>query len=203
VLAADAAGNVRWIHTQTTTPPDDDRRWVEQMFQRPIVSNGRVYLAQPGVRSVDCLDVATGRSYWSAALPELVGMIGLSGDLLVMQTAEGVGGIDSTVGTTRWQLAIDNLFSFHLVDDSNLLLASRERSATNSDRWLPRLTWVNLADGKPVASTMLSDMADSDPRLGPLVPYQNRLFTFFGRGQQDATRDLAELIPKGEPERAE
>jgi len=160
-------------------------------------------VAQPGVRSVDCLNAATGRSYWSAPLPELVGMVGLAGDLLVVQTGEGVCGIDAMAGATRWQLAIDNLFSFHLVDDSSLLLASRERSTTNSDRWLPRLNWVDLADGKLVATTVLTDLADSDPRLGPLVPYGNRLFTFFGRGQQDATRDVVELIPRGQPERAE
>jgi outer membrane protein assembly factor BamB len=203
VLAVDGSANVRWIRTQATASPDDDRRWVEQLFQRPIVNEGRLYVAQPGVRSVDCLSAATGRSYWSATLPELVGVIGLAGDLVVVQTAEGVCGIDTRAGTTRWQVAVDNLFSFHLVDDSSLLLASRERSATNSDRWLPRLTWVNLADGKMAATTVLSDLADSDPRLGPLLWYQNRLFAFFGRGQQDATRDLVELIPKGQPERAE
>jgi hypothetical protein len=60
---------------------------------------------------------------------------------------------------------------------------------------------LNPVDGSSLGTTVLSGLADSDPRLGPLVLCNSRLFTFFGHGQQDATRDVVELIPNGEAER--
>jgi outer membrane protein assembly factor BamB len=201
VLAVDSSGIVRWVRTQNVSSPDDDPRWVEQMFQRPIVRDGRLSVAQPGVRAVDCLDAVTGRQHWSAALSDVVGIIGIAGDALVVQTSKGVFGFDLAAGGTRWRLDVEELFRFHLIDDQHLLIASSERALGKKVGWQPRLTWVNPVDGKPVARTTVAGLIDADPRLGPLVPYKNRVFTFFGRGQQDATRDVIELIPTGDAER--
>jgi len=200
-LAVDGAANVRWVRMQNASSPDEDRRWVEQVFQGPIAKNGRLYVAQPGVRSVDCLDGATGRQYWSAAVPDMVGMIGVANDLLAVQTTKGVCGIDLATGTRRWALDMEELYRFHLIDENRLLIASGERGPGKKVGWQPRLTWVNPADGKPVAKTAVSSLFDADPRLGPLVAYKNRLFTFFGRGQNDVTRELIELTPAGEATR--
>jgi outer membrane protein assembly factor BamB len=200
-LAVDAAGNVRWVRTHVTLPADEDPRWVLQMFQRPLVHIDRLYVAQPGVRTVDCLAAATGRHYWSAVLPEVVGLVGLASDLLIVRTEADVRGLDRSGGATRWRYAADDLFSFQLVDRDRLLLARRERVPGQTDQWQTRLMWLNPADGKPMATTVPPNLADSDPRLGPLVPYKDRLFTFFGRGQHDPTRDLVELVPTGEADR--
>jgi hypothetical protein len=105
-------------------------------------------------------------------------------------------------GTTSWHLDVEELFSFHLVDGKRLLLGSRERVAGKNDQWQPRLSWIDPADGKRIATTAIASLADSDPRLGPLVPHKNHLFTFFGRGQHDATRDIVELIPVGDADSA-
>jgi hypothetical protein len=200
VLGLDTAGNVRWVRSQVVLPADEDPRWVLQMYQRPLVKSGRLYVAQPGVRTVECLAAATGRRYWSAVLPEVIGIVGLTGDLLVVRTEGGVRGLILANGTTRWKYDADDLFSFQLMDDDRLLIARRERAPHHADQWQTRLTWLNPADGKPLATTVLSSLADSDPRLGPLVPYKDRLFTFFGRGQHDPTRDVVELIAHGEAE---
>src|SRR5262245_2366759 len=197
VLLVDDTANVRWIRTQNKSSADDDRPWVEQMFQRPIVKDGRLYVAQPGVRSVACLDAATGRQHWSKALPVVVGIVGIADDLLVARTEGGVHGIDLAGGTTRWQLDVEELFSFHLVDSKRLLLVSRERVVGKNDKWQPRLSWIDPADGKRIATAAIPSLADSDPRLGPLIPFKDRLFTFFGRGHTDETRDIVELVPKG------
>ncbi len=200
ILAVDGSATIRWVRKQNMASSEDDRRWVEHMFQRPIVRNGRLYVTQPGVRSVECVAVETGRQYWSVSLPEVVGIIGMTDDLLVVRSTNGVCGIDLVAGTVRWRVDAGELYSFHLVDGKRLLLAGREQVSDTSDRRQPRLTWIDPADGKRLATTTISTLADSDPRLGPLVSNKNRLFTFFGRGQTDATRDVIELIPRGNAE---
>jgi outer membrane protein assembly factor BamB len=199
-VAVDAAGNVRWVRTQTALPADDDPRWVLQMYDRPLVHGERLYVAQPGVRTVECLAAATGRRHWSAVMPEVVGVVGIAGDLLVVRTEAGVRGLDLRDGRTRWRYTADDLYSFQLVNDERLLLARRERISKDAERWQTRLVWIDPADGTPQATTVVPKLDDSDPRLGPLVPYKDRLFMFFGRGQHEATRDVVELVPSGEAE---
>ena len=78
-LAVDTAGNVRWVRKHVATlPADEDPRWVLQTYQPPLLDGERMYVAQPGVRSVDCLDWPPGKqlerrrcrkwSAWSAWL---------------------------------------------------------------------------------------------------------------------------------------
>jgi outer membrane protein assembly factor BamB len=201
-LAGDAVGKVRWIRKQISVPAEEDPRWVLQLYDRPLVHGDRVYVAQPGMRTVECLSAATGRRYWSAVLPEVVGLVGISGDGLIVRTENGVRGLALADGAIRWRQEISDLFSFQLLDDDNLLLARRERMTDQADQWQVRLTWLNPADGKPRATSRLPELTDNDPRLGPLVPYKDRLFTFFGRGQTEPTRDFIELVPSGTADHA-
>jgi outer membrane protein assembly factor BamB len=197
-IGVDAKGTLRWVRSHVTLPADEDPRWILQIYQRPLVKGEHVLIAQPGVRTVDCLSAATGRQVWSTVHPEVLGMVGLAGEMLIVRTQSDIRALDLKDGSVRWRHAADDLFSFQLVDDSRLLVASRERALGESDRWQVRLTWIDPMAGTPLTTSALSDLADSDPRLGPLVPYNNRLFTFFGRGQHDPTRDIVELVPAGD-----
>jgi outer membrane protein assembly factor BamB len=201
-LALSPAGETRWIRTHVVLPADDDPRWVLQQYQRPIVHRQRMYVAQPGVRTVDCLDAATGREHWSTVLPEVVGISGLAGDTLIVRTEGDIRGLDSSTGATRWRYPANDLYSFQLLSDERLVIASRERVPTHAGRWQPRLEWLNPADGKLIATTALAKLADEDPRLGPLVPYKDHLFAFFGRGQHDPAREVVELVASGDAEPA-
>jgi hypothetical protein len=118
--------------------------------------------------------------------------------LLIVRTETGLRALNSTDGTLRWRHDAADLFSFQLVDGERLLYASRERVPNQNDQRQVRLTWLDPATGQPSATTVLPDLSDPDPRLGPLVSHGDQLFTFFGRGQHDPTRDVVELIPAGE-----
>jgi outer membrane protein assembly factor BamB len=201
-VAVNAAGMVRWVRTQVAFPADEDQRWVLQMYDRPLVDGERVFVAQPGVRTVDCLAVATGRRRWSVVLPEVVGIVGVAGDVLVVRTEAGLRGLNVKDGTTQWRYAAGDLFSFQLVDGERLLVARREKAPKQAERWQTRLVWLNVADGAPVATTVIAELTDNDPRMGPLVTYKDRLFTFFGRGQHDPNRDVVELVPRGDADAA-
>jgi outer membrane protein assembly factor BamB len=200
-LSIDAAGKVRWVRKHVTLPHEEDPRWVLQRFHPPLLAGGRLYVAQPGVRTVDCLDPQTGRQFWSVVLPELLGIVGLSGNQLIVRTETDLRALDPQTGQTHWRTPISELHSFQLVDERSLLVASRERPQQSSDQWLTRLTWLDAATGQPTAACTLPSLVDADPRLGPLVPYKDRLFTFFGRGQHDPNRDVVELVPAGEADR--
>jgi hypothetical protein len=154
------------------------------------------------VRTVDCLDAATGRQHWSAVLPEVVGIAGLAGDMLVVRTEGDIRGLNASTGATRWRYPANDLYSFQLVSDQRLLIARREHVPGQGNRWQPRLEWLSPTDGQLVATTSLPKLADEDPRLGPLVPYNDRLFAFFGRGQHDPAREVVELVPRGDAEAA-
>ena len=158
-----------------------------------------MFIAQPGVRSVECLDVATGKRNWSAVLPEVVGLIGLAQGRLIARTETDVRALDPVTGQTQWRYPAAEAHSFQLADDGGILLALREQLP--NQQWQTRLTWLDPATGLATATTPLPTLVDPDPRLGPLVAYMDRLFTFFGRGQHDPNRDVVELIPKGEAER--
>src|SRR5262249_18200854 len=122
-VAFDLAGNVRWARTHVTLPADEDPRWLLQMFDRPLVREGNLYFSQPGVRTVECLAAATGRRNWSVVLPEVVGVVGMAGNVLVVRTETDVRGLNAANGETLWRYAVADLFSFQLVDAERLLIA--------------------------------------------------------------------------------
>ncbi|MEX2173461.1 MAG: PQQ-binding-like beta-propeller repeat protein, partial [Pirellulaceae bacterium] len=209
-LAFDAAGQVRWVRKHVTIPDEEDPRWVLQMYQRPIVAGGRMYAVQPGVRTVDCLDPLTGREHWSAVLPEVLGIVGLSGHQtdataqplrLIVRTEGDIRTLDAATGHTLWRYPAPEAHSFQLAGDAAVLVVLRERKPDQKDQWLTRLVWLDATTGEPTATSLVSKLADGDPRLGPLVPHNDRLITFFGRGQHDPNRDLVELFPVGDADR--
>jgi outer membrane protein assembly factor BamB len=201
-LALDPDGEVRWVRKHVTVPAEEDPRWILQTYQRPLLADGRMFVVQPGVRSIDSLDPATGRLHWSVVMPDVLGMVGLSGTSLVVRTERDLRALDRTSGQTLWRLPVEELHSFQLVDDTTLLVAGRERIQNNNDQWLTRLTWIDAHIGQPTKTCTLPNLTDNDPRLGPLVPYKDRVFTFFGRGQHDPNRDVVELVPVGEADAA-
>jgi outer membrane protein assembly factor BamB len=204
-LSLDAAGNLRWVRQHVVVPADEDPQWVLQQFAPPLVAGGRMYVAQPGVRTVDALDPTTGRQHWSAVLPEVLGIVGLAPPAaadgpprLIVRTEQDLRGLDTESGATIWRFPVAELTSHQLVDERALLLAVRQRRDEQSDQWNIRFIWLDPATGETLAICVLDDLIDNEPRLGPLVPYKDRLFTFFGRGQHDARRDFVELIPAGD-----
>ena len=80
------AGNVRWVRTQVVLPADEDPRWVLQMYQRPLVKSGRLYVAQPGVRTVECL-AAAGAPMRAGEVNKVLGREETAGSVNAVRTA--------------------------------------------------------------------------------------------------------------------
>lgn len=199
-IGLDARGQVSWVRKQVTLPADEDPRWVLQSFHRPLLvarpdGGEQVILTQPGTRSIIALDPVTGLAYWETVLPDVVGCWGVSLDRLIVQTETGVQAIDVATGKRLWFTPINGLQPHALVDGQKIFFG---RQILNEDQKNQiELVWLDPATGAELGATKPATFADATPRLGLLIPYRDRLFIFFGKGQHDPTRDVVELIPSG------
>jgi len=82
-----------------------------------------------------------------------------------------------------------------------VLVSCRAAVEDAPGKFRPQLVWLDAATGQPRAQTQLRGWEHEQPFLGPLVASGNRLWAFFGRGDQDPTRDLLELTPQGEADK--
>ena len=199
----DAAGGLRWIRKQAKLPAEEDPRWILQLYQRPLVDGERAFIAQPGVRAVESLDIRTGARHWLTVLPDLLGIAGLSADKLIVWTEKDLLALDAASGQTLWRHPAADLHSFQLCSQQRVLYAKREPAAAGSAALVTRMVWLDSASGQELGSAIVPQLGDADPRVGPLVVYKDQLWTFFGKGQHDPTRDLVELAPAGEALRPE
>jgi|GEM_PF-1206076 len=201
-ISFDPLGRLRWVRKHVVVPAEEDPTWIMQTYQQPLVIDGRVYLTQPGVRTVDCLDEATGSSQWSLTLPDVIGIVGRAGELLIVRTQRDFRGLDRQTGEVRWRRPLENVFPWQMLSDSSLLVATWEKTPGNENQLRTRLTWLDPQSGEATASSIVPQLSDADPKLGPLLTHNDRLWTFFGKGQHEPTREVVELVPSGPSEKA-
>ena len=199
-LWCDLAGNTRWIRRHVVLPPSEEPGWVAQHFQRPLVADDALFVAQPGVRAVERLDPTTGRLVWSTLVPNIQRMVGLADGRLIVQVDGGFLALDYETGQKQWKHRVADLLEGVLCDDWTILYSHRKRKEEDQKVRTPHLTWLDPATGEPLASTALQDLEHEDPRLGPMVAHQGSLWSFYGSGRQDATRDVVQLVPQGQAE---
>ena len=107
----------------------------------------------------------------------------------------------AATGEPQWLHPVENFLDAYLCDDATVLYARRRPAEDAPGKFRPQLVWLDAATGQPVAQTLLRGIEHENPFLGPLVMAGDRLWAFFGRGDQDPTRDLIELVPQGEAEK--
>jgi len=69
-------------------------------------------------------------------------------------------------------------------------------------KFRPKLVRVDVSTGQGIGQTQLRGLENENPFLGPLVMAGSRLWAFFGRGDQDPTRDLIEMVAQGAADKA-
>lgn len=193
-LHCQPTGELKWVRESPLLPPSEEPRWVLQHPQRPIVHGQQVILVQPGVASIDGLDLATGRRIWSVLLPDLQRVLGQFGSDLIVQTDEGFLALDAATGDRRWFTAAQNVLHFAAVSsDGQIVFARKQPAASDAKQFDPQLVWLSAQEGQVQGTAKLAGLTHADPRLGPLALHKGRVWSFFGRGHDDATRDLIEL----------
>ncbi len=196
-VCCDHSGEVRWIRRHIVLPPQQETNWVTQYFQAPISVGGRLYVSQPCVRSVDCLDADTGDLLWRRTLPDIRRIVGSSPDRVLLQTDGGFVALSTDDGAFLWRHEATPILDAHVCGpDGTILYATRVATEADPKIFSPRLAWIDPATGAVTETTDLKGRDDKDPRMGPMLVHNDRLWTFYGRGQEDPIRELVELIPK-------
>jgi len=200
VLCCEQSGRVQWIRQQLWIPPKDGlsatRPWYAQVHDAPLVAKERVYAMQPGMRSVECLDLATGRLLWQQTIPRLLRVVGLSGERLVVGTTTEVLGLDAASGKVLWRRdAPDRLEALLCGRPGGACLVQLERHNDPHSPRRPMLVWLDPETGRQTGETILEVAPQAKPMFGPLVAHGNRQWLLFAMPQNPATRDVWELVP--------
>jgi outer membrane protein assembly factor BamB len=198
-LCCDLAGTVRWIRKSVALPPEEETSWVRQYFERPLAIKEGVVITQPGVRAIECVDPETGRRRWSRVLPDVETLVGeIDGKLIVRTLTEFIA-LSAADGNELWRHERPEVFDAVLLGgEGGLMYVARDKHAERQDRFVPRLVWLDPATGKPAASFVLPSLEDPDAHFGPLISRNDRLWSFWGKGQAEPNRELVELVPKAD-----
>jgi outer membrane protein assembly factor BamB len=193
VVACDAAGRVRWIRRQLFFAPQADgaRPWHSlRNPEAPRVLHGRVYVTQPGVWAVECLELATGRLLWRRAEPELTALVGVDGQRVVLATDSGLVGLDALTGKQLWShVDLEQLDAGVIYDGRHALHATL---CPVENRTAVCLEWLDVADGAVRACVPLALAEDRRPGVGPLAVGATRLWAVLPRDGAPQ-RDIVQL----------
>lgn len=198
VLCCDFTGKPLWVRRQIWIPPTQAPAGNEQSESAPLVLGNRLFVSQPGVFAVVCLDLDTGRRVWQQPLPDVRRLIGATGERLVVETARGWQAFAANTGKPLWQRDAEQILDANICPTTGDLLVA-QREAQPNDTWRPVLVWLNSETGREIARLPLESLTDKQPMLGPLVVNSDRLWTLFGRGLKEPRRELFELTPTAEP----
>ena len=200
-LCCDFSGRPLWVRRQLWIPPAQAPTANEQSPNVPLVIGNRLFVTQPGVFAVECLDLDTGRRVWQEAIPDLRRLIGIAGPRLIVETARGWQAHLPDTGKLLWQQAGEQILDAQICPASGDLLVA-QRESQPGDQWRAVLVWLSAETGRETARQPLASFVDKQPLVGPLVVDGDHLWTFYGRGIRDPYRDLFELTPTADPAQA-
>lgn len=206
VLACDVSGRVSWLRRQIWVPPPSESYqhtspWFEQIHDGPLVQEGRVFAAQPGVWTVECIELDTGQLVWRRRVGSLRRLVGLASGRLIARTADGLLAIDGRSGETAWHdgdepPAQSRLLEAHLGGPPGTILACRRQREDESDeRGRLVLQWIDAQTGRLRDETVLGAPEQCGPWLEPLVAHGGRQWAFVASPHDPASRDVLELVP--------
>jgi outer membrane protein assembly factor BamB len=198
VLCCDFTGRPLWVRRQMWIPSAQAPAANEQSASVPLVLGNRLFVTQPGVFAVECLDLDTGRRIWQQPVPDIRRLIGVTSERVIVETARGWQAYAAATGKAGWQFDAEQILDANVCPATGqLVVAHREPQA--NDTWRPVLVWINAETGRETARLALESLADKQPMLGPLVVAGERLWTLFGRGVREPRREVFELIPTSDP----
>jgi outer membrane protein assembly factor BamB len=200
VISCDSVGQPQWLRRETwIAGVIVDPRTSTQRYDVPLVHDKLLYVAQPGVPGIACLDLRTGRLQWQQAFANLVRMVGLADDKLVVQTTDGFLGLDSSKGTFAWHHDADDVLEgVALGSDGRLFYGRRGPLAPKPVG--AELFWLDAANGQPVAKSSIAGWQPEQPAFGPLVGEKDRWHVLAGGSKRPPTREIFQMKATGDAE---
>ena len=199
VACCDRGGTTRWLRLEPWVPYGIDPLWRLQA-QTPLVWKDRLFVVQPAVPGVIAIDALTGRALWKRGFAGIRRVVGLANvaarPLVVVERETGLAALDAESGEQVWHADLPDQLDGCLVSGGDGVLAAVQEPVPNEASRQPVLVWLDGATGAVRQRTPLPQLKDGFPRLGPFLPVGDRVWTLFGRGPAEPSRDLVELVPK-------
>lgn len=196
VLSCDLLGQPRWLRRQTWMPPVDHYGFFRQFRQPPLVADGRVYVVQPGVLSVEALELESGRQVWQQSWPELRRIVGVVNQQMIIETATGLHALRTDNGERVWSSTSPGLLEAQICGTPGGVMVARTIRLRNDQKRLT-LAWLDPATGRETARFIVPAMQDKDPQAATLLPWKDRVWLAWGHQPRDFKREIVELVPKG------
>jgi outer membrane protein assembly factor BamB len=198
VLCCDQAGRIHWMRQQVWIPPKDPdsnvRPWYAQVHEPPLPGRDRLFVTQPGMRSIECLDAATGRLLWQQTIPRLVRAVGMLGDRLVVGTGDELLGLDTASGRIVWRRETPQRLEACVCGwPGGVLCVQPEKLTDPNAPRRPALVWLDAQTGKTVREHVLETAPRAKPMFGPLVANGTRQWLLVSVPQQPANKEIWEL----------
>lgn len=200
LVCSDVSGQVQWARRQVWIPIANDPYTLETAAGDPLVSGEFVYVLQPGVLSVECVEIATGRRVWYRAHPNPRRLLAADQGTVVLETKDDLLGLTSESGEVRWSRPVANLLDGAAQSPgSPLLVAVREELPTKrAMTYVPTLMWLDLASGAELARTALDVTNIKQLSMSPLIPDGDGIFAFLA-DSKEPNRKLIHVTRTDEP----
>jgi outer membrane protein assembly factor BamB len=180
IIAVDLQGRIAWLRAENCLPDAVDPVFAQQHCQPAIVSEGRLFIQQPGNCAIDCLDVDTGERRWRRAIVGLQQIFNLSEDRLLARTARGMVAVKKSTGEVLWQREFPGLLAALARTSSGMILGARQASIANKPQL--QFLWIESTTGRTRAYSLTPLEQNQSVFFGPIAAAGNRTWCCFGHG---------------------
>lgn len=197
VFCCDLNGRMQWARRQIWISPREDRDWPRQWMQPPLFADNRLFVAQPGVKAVECLDPETGRLIWRRVLSDVRRVLGAAQGVVVVQTETALLAFSSEGGELKWKQPLENSLSAYLMGNEKITVWNVRRDNPKDGPWTPECHTIELQSGKLLATQSFEQLRGDRPHVGPLAQTRpNRWWLFTGNGDKEPHRTIVEIREK-------
>ena len=180
VIVTDLQGRIVWLRQETTLPYAIDPAFMEQHWQPPIESEGRLFVQQPGSCAIDCLALETGQRRWQRGIVGLQQIIDLPDDRLLARTTQGLVALSKTTGEVLWQREFPGMLAALARTTSGLMVYARQTINGNKPQLV--FLWIDGATGQTRAHGTMPVDRNQANFFGPIAARGDRIWCCLGSG---------------------
>ncbi|MCG8583591.1 MAG: PQQ-binding-like beta-propeller repeat protein, partial [Pirellulales bacterium] len=111
IVSMSHSGAVDWVKRNHWIPPALFPRDLVDQPLRPLITDGKLYVATRTTPEVQCIDVNNGKTLWSCVMPKSCRIVGTHGSTLLVDTRDSLFGVALQNGSVVWRHEAQSLRS--------------------------------------------------------------------------------------------